>query len=79
MVEKLQKIEGDNKGLTKDINNMRAVNNTSALSLGEEGTKTIEDLKRQTVLMGEENIKIFNEEEKNIFKKNSRKASQNKK
>ena len=65
MVEKLKKTEGENKGLRKDINNMRAVINTSAPSLGEEGTKTIEDLKRQIVLMEEENIKLFNE--KNIF------------
>ena len=67
MVEKLQKAEGENKGLTKDINDMRAVINTSAPSLGEEGTKTIEDLKRQMVLMEEENIKLFNE--KNIFQR----------
>ena len=43
---------------------MRAVINTSAPSLGEEGTKTIGDLKRQMVLMEEENIKLFNEEDK---------------
>ena len=43
---------------------MRAVNNTSATSLGEEGTKTIGYPKRQMVLMEEENIKLFNEEEK---------------
>ena len=61
MVEKLQNKEGDNKRLTKNINNMRAVSNTWALSLREEGTKTIEDLKGQTVSMEEENIKIFNE------------------
>ena len=65
MNEKLQKVEGDNKWLTKYINNMRAVNNISALSLREKGSKTIEDIKRQTVLMEEENIKMFNEE-KNI-------------
>ena len=41
MVEKLQNKEGDNKGLTKDINNMRAVSNTWALSLREEGTKIL--------------------------------------
>ena len=59
MVQNLQKkTEGENKGLTKDINNMRAVINTSAPSLGEEGTKTIEDLKRQMVLMEEENINL---------------------
>ena len=43
---------------------MRAVINTFAPSLGEEGTKTIGDLKRQMVLMEEENIKLFDEEEK---------------
>ena len=41
---------------------MRAVINTSAPSLGEEGTKTIEDLKIQLVLMEEENINLLNEE-----------------
>ena len=60
MVEKLKQAERENKGLTKYINDMRAVINTSAPSLGEEGTKTIEDLKRQMVLMEEENIKLFN-------------------
>ena len=40
------------------FNNMRAVINTSAPSLGEEGTKTIGDLKRQIVLIEEEE-KIF--------------------
>ena len=45
---------------------MRAVINTSAPSLGEEGTQTIGDLKRQMILIEEENIKLFNEEE-NIF------------
>ena len=64
MVEKLQKSEGDYKGLTKNINNMRAVNNTSAPTLGEERTKTIEDIKRKMVLMEEENINLFNEEYK---------------
>ena len=67
MVEKLQKAEGQNKGLTKNINNMRAVINTSAPSLGEEGTKTMGNLKRQMVLMEEENITLFNE--KKIFQK----------
>ena len=43
---------------------MREVINTSAPSLGEEGTKIIGDLKRQMVLMEEENIKLFDEEEK---------------
>ena len=80
MVEKLQKAEGENKGLTKDINDMRAVINTLAPSLGEEGTKTIEDLKRQMVLMEEENIKLFNEEgEKHISKKIPQKSFQNRK
>ena len=46
---------------------MRAVNNTSAPSLGEEGTKTIGYLKRQMVLMEQDNIKLFNK--KNISKK----------
>ena len=67
MVEKLHKTEGKNKGSTKNINDMRAVINTSAPSLGEEGTKTMGDLKRQMVLMEEENIKLFNE--KTIFQK----------
>ena len=47
---------------------MRAVINTSALSLGEERSKTIGYLKRQVVLMEVESIKHFKEEE-NIFKK----------
>ena len=47
MDEKSQKVEGENNGLTKDINNMRAVIETLAPSLEEEGTKTIKDLKRQ--------------------------------
>ena len=64
MVEKLKQAEGENKGLTKYVNDMRAVINTSAPSLGEEGTKTIGDLKRQMVLMEEETIKLFNEGEK---------------
>ena len=38
---------------------MRAVINTSASGFGEEGTKTIRDLKRQMVLMEEENKKPF--------------------
>ena len=61
MVEKLQKAEGKNKGLTKDINDMREVMNTSGPILREERTKTIGDLKRQMVLMEEENIRLFNE------------------
>ena len=48
MVEQLQKV-GENKGLTKDINNMRAVIKTLTPSLEEEGTKTIKGLKRQMV------------------------------
>ena len=43
---------------------MRAVTNTSAPILGEEGTKTIKDLKRQMDLMEEENLKLFNKEDK---------------
>ena len=77
MVEKLQKAEGKNKRLTKDINDMRAVINTSALSLGEEGTNTIGYVKRQMVLMEEENIKVFNE--KIYFQEDSKKAFQNSK
>ena len=46
---------------------MRAVINTSAPSLGEKGTKTIEYLKRQMVLMEEDNMKLYNK--KNITKK----------
>ena len=58
-----KKTEGEYKGWTKDINSVRAVTNTLAPSLGleEEGTKTIEDLKRQMVLLEEANIKLFNE------------------
>ena len=67
MVKKLQKVEGENNGLTKDINNMRAVIKTLAPSLEEEGTKTMKDLKGQMVFMDEENINLLNEEEKNIF------------
>ena len=74
MVEKLKQAERENKGLTKYINDMRAVINTSALSLGEEGTKTIGDLKRQMVLIKKENIKQFNEE-KTYFKEDSKKHS----
>ena len=66
MVQKLQKPEGENKGLTKDIKNIRAVITTSTSSLRKEGSKTIEDLKRQIVLMEEERIKLFNKKEKNI-------------
>ena len=53
--------------LTKDISNLRAVINASTPSLGEEGSKTIEDLKREMVPMEEETIKLFNEE-KTYFK-----------
>ena len=65
MVEKIKKkkTERENKGLAKDINNMRAVINTLAPSLGEDWIKTIGDLKRQMVLTEEENIKLFNEKD----------------
>ena len=53
----------------KDITNMRTVINTSTFSLGEEEFKTIEDLKRQIVLMEEENIKLFNVKKKHNSKK----------
>ena len=56
--------------MTKDINDMKAVLNTLAPSLGEEGTKTIEDLK-------EKNMNLFNE--KNIFQRRFQKAFQNRK
>ena len=56
------------------MNNVRAVINTSAPSFEEEGTKTFGDLKRQMVLMEEENIKLFNEEKSN---EDSLKAFQN--
>ena len=68
MVDKLQKSEGEYKGWTKVINNMRAVINTLVPSLEEEVTK-IEDLRRQMVVMEEENKKLFNEKEKNISRK----------
>ena len=55
---------------------MRAVINTLAPSLGEKGTKTMKDLKRQMVHMEEENIKLFNEEEEKHI---SQKAFQNRK
>jgi hypothetical protein len=42
------------KKQTKDRNIITAIINTSAL-LGEEGTRTIEDLKRKMVLMEGEN------------------------
>ena len=41
MVEKLQKVEKENKWLTKHIKNIREVIHTSAPSLWEEGTTTI--------------------------------------
>ena len=78
MVEKLQKAEGKIKGLTKGINDMRAVINTLAPILGEKGTKTIEDLRRQMVLMEEENIKLLNDK-KTYFKKVSKKTFKYKK
>ena len=74
MVEKLQKTEGENRGSTKDITNMRAVITTLAPIHGEEGTKTIEDLKIEMIIMEEDNIKLFNEEEKTYFKEDSKKA-----
>ena len=46
--------------MTKDIINMRAVINSLAPSLGEEGTNFFEN-KRQMFLMKKENIKLFNE------------------
>ena len=52
---------------------MRAVINTLAPSLREEGTKTFENLKRQMFLMKKENIKLFNE--KIYFKEDSQKPS----
>ena len=64
-------------GLTRDINDMRAVINTSAPGPGEEGTKTIEDQKRKMGIMEEENIKLFND--KLYFKEESQKAFQNNK
>ena len=61
--------------MTKDIISMREVITTLAPSLGEEGNKTIQDLKRQMFLMKEENTKLFNEEEKLILKKILKRAS----
>ena len=55
------------KDQTKERNNIITIINNSAPSLGEEGTRTIKDLKRQMVLMEEENEKLFNKEKKNIF------------
>ena len=57
------------------MNNVRAVINTSAPSFEEEGTKSFGDLKRQMVLMEEENIKLFNEKKKNILIKIPQKPS----
>ena len=51
IIEKLQKSEGEYKGLTKSINNMRADIKISVPSLGEEGNKNIEEVKRQRVCM----------------------------
>ena len=73
----MKKTERENYGLTKNINDMRAVINTSAPSLGEKGNKTIGDLNRQRVLIEEENIKLFNE--KKYFKEDSSKTFQNSK
>ena len=46
----MEKSRRRNKGLTKDINIMSTVINTLAPSLGKEGTKSIEDLKRKWIL-----------------------------
>ena len=54
MVENLQKLEEEYKGVAQGINNMRAVINTLAPNLWEEGTKTIENLKSQMVLIEKE-------------------------
>ena len=64
LVQKLQKAEGEDKGLTKDINNMRAAPKTLTYRLGEEGSTTIEDLKRQMVLMTKENRRYSVKERK---------------
>ena len=77
MVQKLKKAEGENKGLTKDIYNMRAVIKTLTSSLGEKWSKTIEDLQRQMVHMEKENIKLINENKK--IKEDFQKAFQNRK
>ena len=59
MLGKVKQAEGENKGVDKIYwAYMRAVINTSAPSLGEEGIKTIGDLNRQVVFMEEENIKL---------------------
>ena len=55
---------------------MRAVINTLAPILGEKGTITNGYLKRQIVLMEEENIKIFNKK-KVYFQEDSQKTFQN--
>ena len=58
------------KNQTKDRNIITAIINTSAPSLGEEGTRNIEDLKRQMVLMEEENKNaIQKRKRKNIFQR----------
>ena len=78
MVAKLEKAEGDNKGLTKDINEMRAVINTSTNreSDNTDKAKTLEiiDLKNRMHLLEEENLQIFNE--KALFKGEAEKAVQ---
>ena len=55
------------KNKTKERNNIMAIINNLAPSLGEEGTRTTEDLMRQMVGMEEENKKLFNKEKKIIF------------
>ena len=45
--------------MTKDINGMRAVINTSGPSLEKEGTKTIKSLNRQMFLMEEREHKTI--------------------
>ena len=55
------------KNQTKERINIMAIIYNLAPSLGEEGTRTVEDLKRQIVLMEDENKKLFNKEKKNIF------------
>ena len=59
--KKKKKKEGEYKGLTKDINSVRAVTNNLASSLGEEGTKTIEDLKEINGSYWGREHKLFNE------------------
>ena len=70
VVEKLQKAEEGKKGVTKDINNTRAVINNLICSLWEKGTKTIEDQKRQMVFRGREH-KANQFKKKTYFKEDS--------